>query len=216
MYLPKLFLKLIYETLQAPVIAGYMTSSAITISVGQWGKLTGIPLDTHQAPYLIVGDLLSSLSKMTVDVAFGLTALLALYGIKYFAVRAARRLPRFERTLFYIGIMRSGLVVVIGTFVSFLINLNGSPSSSPFKILKSVPPGFDAAGVPRMNLAIMEQVVSVLPSTVVIMVLEHISVAKSFGRLSDYSINADQEVLAIGISNLVGSFFGYIIPPIVT
>lgn len=39
------------------------------------------------------------------------------------------------------------------------------------------------------------------------MLLEHISIAKSFGRLNDYKIIPDQEVIAIGVTNLIGTFF---------
>lgn len=40
------------------------------------------------------------------------------------------------------------------------------------------------------------------------MLLEHISIAKAFGRINDYKINPNQEVIAIGATNIVGTFFG--------
>lgn len=102
--------------------------------------------------------------------------------------------------------MRSAVVLIIGTFISFLANID--KSESPFKILKDVPAGFDAMGVPRMNMNIFGEIMDVLPSIIIIMVLEHVSVAKSFGRISDYVIDPNQEILAIGVTNLVGAFFG--------
>lgn len=42
---------------------------------------------------------------------------------------------------------------------------------------------------------------------VLVLVLEHVAIAKSFGRLNDYVINPNQEFIAIGIANVVGSFF---------
>ncbi|KAI8138227.1 sulfate transporter family-domain-containing protein [Fennellomyces sp. T-0311] len=199
-------LGILVDFIPGPAIAGYMTGSAITISLGQWGKLTGVKINTHQSPYLIVGDFFANLSGIHVDIAFGLTGLVTLYAIKILSARFGERWPRFKKGLFYFGIMRSGTIVILGTFISFCIN--ASLSKSPFSILKSVPAGFDAMGVPNMKLDILGEIGDVLPSIVIILVLEHVSVAKSFGRVSDYTIDPNQEILAIGVTNLVGAFFG--------
>ena len=203
-------LGILVDFIPAPAIAGFMTGSAITISLGQWGKLTGIKLNSHQAPYLVIGDFFSNLGGIHVDIAFGLTCLIALYAIKYFSAKFATRWPKFKQSLFYFGIMRNGTIVIVGTFISFCINVH-DPTASAFKIIKSVPAGFDAMGVPNMSLNIMSEIADVLPSIVIILVLEHISVAKAFGRVSDYTIDPNQEILAIGVTNLVGSFFGLVL-----
>ncbi|GJJ12400.1 hypothetical protein Clacol_006642 [Clathrus columnatus] len=41
----------------------------------------------------------------------------------------------------------------------------------------------------------------------VILLLEHISIAKSFGRVNGYRINPAQELIAIGVTNTVGTVF---------
>lgn len=38
--------------------------------------------------------------------------------------------------------------------------------------------------------------------------VQHISIAKSFGRINNYTINPSQEILAIGVSNILGPFIG--------
>ena len=47
-----------------------------------------------------------------------------------------------------------------------------------------------------------------LPATVIVLVIEHISISKSFGRVNNYQINPSQELVAIGVSNLLGPFLG--------
>lgn len=37
---------------------------------------------------------------------------------------------------------------------------------------------------------------------------QHISIAKSFGRINNYTIDPSQEILAIGVSNVLGPFIG--------
>ncbi|GME99542.1 unnamed protein product [Ambrosiozyma monospora] len=46
-----------------------------------------------------------------------------------------------------------------------------------------------------------------LPVATIILLLEHISIAKSFGRVNDYKINPNQELIAIGVTNLISTFF---------
>ena len=40
------------------------------------------------------------------------------------------------------------------------------------------------------------------------MLIEHISISKSFGRINNYVIDPSQELVAIGVTNLLGPFFG--------
>lgn len=37
---------------------------------------------------------------------------------------------------------------------------------------------------------------------------QHISIAKSFGRVNNYTIDPSQEILAIGVTNILGPFLG--------
>lgn len=190
-----------------PAIAGYMTGSAITIVLSQWPKLFGIPdVSTHASPYLIFGNVLAKLPHTQLDVAFGLTSLIFLYSVRFLCGRYTCKSPALQKAVFLFGIMRNGLIVIVGTFISFMIS-RGKPTS-PISVIQSVPAGFDAMGVPTLHFDILSEAGGILPSIVLILILEHISVAKSFGRIYDYQINPDQEILAIGISNIVGSFFG--------
>lgn len=49
---------------------------------------------------------------------------------------------------------------------------------------------------------------SELPAAVIVMLIEHISISKSFGRINNYVIDPSQELVAIGISNVLGPFLG--------
>lgn len=47
-----------------------------------------------------------------------------------------------------------------------------------------------------------------LPAAVIVMLIEHIAISKSFGRVNNYTIDPSQELVAIGVSNLLGPFLG--------
>ncbi|KAF1797383.1 sulfate transporter family-domain-containing protein [Mucor lusitanicus] len=201
-------LGILVDFISEPVIAGYMTGSAITISFGQWPKVFGLKaVNTHESPYLIFYSFFKHLSETKLDAAFGLTALVALYIIKFGGAHLGQKVSKLKKPLFFLGIMRSGLIVILGTLVSYIINVHHH-SKPLISIIQEVPAGFDAMAIPTLNMTILKEASGVLPSIVLILILEHVSVAKSFGRMSNYSINPNQEILAIGMSNIVGSFFG--------
>lgn len=44
--------------------------------------------------------------------------------------------------------------------------------------------------------------------TILVLLIEHISISKSFGRVNNYIINPSQELVAIGFTNVFGPFLG--------
>ena len=68
--------------------------------------------------------------------------------------------------------------------------------------------GFQDARVPHITTEIISAFASDLPSVVIVLLIEHISIAKSFGRINNYTIDPSQELVAIGVTNLLGPFLG--------
>lgn len=191
----------------APAIAGFMSGSAITITIGQMPKLFGIKgMNTQDSSYLIFGNFFKNLPNTKVDVAFGLVSLVWLYGVRYACQVLGRRYPKYSMHFFFFSIMRNGILVIFGTLFAFLVNIG--KSTSPISILKTVPAGFTAMAIPTIRPSVIAGIASSLPSGVIILILEHVAIAKSFGRINDYTINPDQEIIAIGFTNIWASFFG--------
>jgi len=59
-----------------------------------------------------------------------------------------------------------------------------------------------------INSTIVKSFASKIPVAVIIILLEHIASAKSFGRINNYTIKPSQELLASGSANIIGIFFG--------
>ncbi|KAI8643250.1 sulfate transporter family-domain-containing protein [Parasitella parasitica] len=207
MFIGLVRLGILVDFIPGPAIAGFMTGSAITISIGQWPKLFGIKgINTQDSSYLIFGNFFKNLPNTKLDVAFGLSGLVWLYGVRYGCTWLGKRYPKYANHFFFLSIMRNGVLVIFGTLIAFLINIG--KSTSPISILKTVPAGFQAMGVPHVSTDLISAVASSLPSGVIILVLEHVAIAKSFGRINDYSIDPNQEIIAIGFTNIWASFFG--------
>ncbi|CAF0758921.1 unnamed protein product [Didymodactylos carnosus] len=199
-------LGVIVDFIPDPAIAGFMTGSCITIIIGQLPKLFGITgISSSLAAYLILGYTLQGLPGTHVDLAFGAIGLIWLYGIRYLTQFLTSRYPRFERPLFFFGIARNAILVIFGTLIAYGINVG--QKTSPISILKTVPSGFREMHVPNTSISLLSTIAGTIPPVVVILILEHVAIAKSFGRINDYKINPNQELVAIGVTNIIGSFF---------
>lgn len=61
---------------------------------------------------------------------------------------------------------------------------------------------------PQLSGRIVAHFASHLPATVIVMLVEHIAISKSFGRVNNYIIDPSQEMVAIGMTNILGPFLG--------
>jgi sodium-independent sulfate anion transporter 11 len=63
-------------------------------------------------------------------------------------------------------------------------------------------------GVPVLNHTLVSSIAPFLPGAIIVLLIEHIAISKSFGRVNNYVINPSQELIAIGVTNIFGPFFG--------
>ena len=205
------------EFISLAAISAYMTGSALNIAVGQVPGLMGISkkvVDSRAPTYHVIYKTLQHLGATQLDAALGLTALLLLYLIRSGFNYLSRRQPQRRRVWFFCNTLRTVFVILLYTFISWLVNgashrpYYSMAKSSPFAILGHVPRGFQDAAVPVITPKIITLFASELPATVIVLLIEHISISKSFGRINNYTIDPSQELVAIGVSNLLGPFLG--------
>lgn len=198
----------IVDFIPLPAICAFMTGGAITVLSSQLSKIMGISdVNTHQPPYLVIIDTLKNLPKTRIDAALGLTALLILYSIRSACTYGAKKQPHRAKTFFFISTLRTVFVILLYTAISAGVNLHRRHDPL-FSIVQHVPRGFQNVGVPRLNKEIVKTFVKELPASVIVMLIEHISISKSFGRINNYTIDPSQELVAIGVTNLLGPFLG--------
>lgn len=198
----------IVDFIPLPAICAFMTGGALTVLSSQLNKIMGIPnINTHQPPYLVVIDTLKGLPETHIDAALGLTALLMLYIIRSACNYGAKKQPHRAKLFFFISTLRTVFVILLYTAISAGVNLHRRDDPL-FSILQNVPRGFQQVGVPKLNKEIINTFVTELPASVIVMLIEHISISKSFGRINNYTIDPSQELVAIGVTNLLGPFLG--------
>lgn len=199
------------EFIPAPAVSGFMTGSAITIASGQIPGLMGISgFDTRAATYKVIINTLKGLPRTKLDAAWGLGGLAGLYAIRFGCDWGTKRFPRRARWFFFASVMRNAFVMIILTLASFLYcrNKRGADGKYPIRVLLTVPSGFKHVRSPNVEVDLLSALAAKLPVATIILLLEHIAIAKSFGRLNGYKINPNQELIAIGVTNTIGSVFG--------
>ncbi|KAJ6493233.1 sulfate transporter family-domain-containing protein [Mycena sanguinolenta] len=201
----------IIEFIPAVAVSGYMTGSAISISAGQVPGLMGITgFDTRAATYEVIINSLKGLPRTTLDAAWGLTSLFALYAIRILCDYFGKRYPRRARIFFFISVIRNAFVILVMTIAAWLYcrHRRSNKGIYPIKILQTVSRGFQNVGQPTIDHELVTTLAGELPVATIVLLLEHIAISKSFGRLNGYTINPNQELIAIGVTNTVGSCFG--------
>ena len=181
---------LIIEFVNVPVISGFTTGAAVQIIIGQLPSLTGIKgVDTTQPAYLVLSSWLSKLPNLGAgrhDLAFGISALLVIVLIKYSSRYLEKRVhPGFR----YLGLLRNGFAVVFFTLISYLVRDKVTVSLTGF-----VPSGLAGISQPDFSSSFITSVLKSVPAVLIVSVLEHIAVSKSFGRVNGYKPDDNQEV----------------------
>ncbi|KAJ5788682.1 sulfate anion transporter [Penicillium paradoxum] len=199
----------IVDFIPLPAISAFMTGSALSICSGQVPTMLGetAKFDTRGATYMIIINTLKHLPSSTLDAAMGVTACAMLYIIRSACTYAAKKQPAKAKIWFFVSTLRTVFVMLFYTMISAAVNLHRKDDPA-FKLLGKVPRGFQQAAVPTMDPKIISVYVGELPAAVIVLLIEHIAISKSFGRVNNYTIDPSQEFVAIGVSNLLGPFLG--------
>ncbi|ORY61786.1 sulfate permease 2 [Pseudomassariella vexata] len=192
-------------------ITSFMTGAAINIAAGQVPALLGISgLNTRESTYRVIINTLKHLPNAKIDAAMGLTALFLLYFIRWFCEFMSRRQPNRKKMWFFIATLRMAFVILLYILISWLVNRNANwdTKKTRFKVLGPVPSGFQVHGAPTITPELLSALAPDLPATIIVLIIEHISISKSFGRINNYVINPSQELVAVGFTNILGPFLG--------
>ena len=219
-------------------ITSFMTGAAISIAAGQVPALLGISgVKTREATYLVIINTLKNLPKAKLDAAMGVTALAMLYIIRFFCNYMAKRQPQRQKLWFFVATLRMAFVILLYILISWLVNrhVNWDAKKAKFKILgdvpsgtfhnttllmplenhtittdtsPSLPTGFQVHSAPTITIDLLRDIGSEIPATIIVAIIEHIAISKSFGRVNNYVINPSQELVAVGFTNVFGPFLG--------
>ncbi|KAF2730963.1 sulfate permease-like protein [Polyplosphaeria fusca] len=190
-------------------ISAFVTSASITIMSTQIPVALGIEgINTREAPYLVLSNTLKSLPHAKVDAAIGITSILLLFAIRDACARMEIRQPRKKKMWAMLSSLRLTFTILLYTFISWLVHRTATNNNTKFRIVGHIERGFKHASIPNLDPELLGLVASELPAIVIILIVEHIAIAKSFGRIFGYTVVPSQEILASGAANILSPFVG--------
>ncbi|KAI9193633.1 sulfate transporter family-domain-containing protein [Polychytrium aggregatum] len=204
-------LGIVVDFLPSSVISGFTTGAGLTVIIGQIPGLFGIQgVNTNDPSSLniLINTIKNASTLSNLDTAFGVSALVFLLLVKYTTLILARRFPKLA-WLKWVSITRNLVALVVFTGISYAISKDAKNGKYPISLVKTVPAGLAGVAVPNLGDAgLVARAAQGLPAVLIIAIIEHISVAKSFGRINNYKVSPNQELVALGLVNLLGSFIG--------
>ncbi len=176
------------DLLSRPILVGYLAGVALIMIVGQLAKLTGVPVegDTFFGQLISFGQHISQIHPGTV--IFGASVLVFLFVTPW-------RFPSVPTPLL-------AVLLAAGVTVAFNLQQYG------IKVVGPVP-----AGLPRPDLPGLGDLrLVLLPAIGVLLVgfTDNVLTARSFAARTGDSIDANQELLALGVANVgAGALRGF-------
>ncbi|XP_027743972.1 prestin isoform X1 [Empidonax traillii] len=184
--------------LTEPLVRGFTTAAAVHVFTSQLKYFLGIKTSRYSGPLSVVYSIAAVLSNITMTniaaLIVGSTCIVLLLIGKEINDRFKKKLP--------VPIPMEIIVVIIGTGVSAGMNLN---KSYKVDVVGNIPQGLRAPAVPEIQL-IPAIFVDALAIAIVGFSMA-VSMAKIFALKHGYTIDGNQELIALGICNSVGSFF---------
>ncbi|XP_042323188.1 prestin isoform X2 [Sceloporus undulatus] len=184
--------------LTEPLVRGFTTAAAVHVFTSQLKYLFGVKTKRFSGPLSFLYSLIAVFSNITktniAALVVGLICMVLLLSGKEINDRFKKKLP--------VPIPMEIIVVVIGTGVSAGMNLS---QTYGVDVVGNIPKGLRPPQVPDISL-----IPAVFVDAIAIALVGFsmtISMAKIFALKHGYTVDGNQELIALGICNSTGSFF---------
>jgi MFS superfamily sulfate permease-like transporter len=176
------------DFLSKPVVTGFVIGLSVTIIIGQLPKLLGYP----SAGGSLADQLLRAVGAFpewnTATALLGVGTLALILVLKRLA-------PRIPATL---------VALAGGILISAALGLEDTGVA----VVGDVPTGVPLPGLPHIGLGDIASLLTGAAGLVVLAGGESLGAARAFAARHHYRLDADQELVALGASNVAASLFG--------
>ena len=175
--------------LSKPVISGFTSAAALIIALNQLKHFVGVDLSGSNVFTILYEAILKFGEFNWISLVMGTVGILILKNIK----KLHKAIP---------GAL---VAVVLGIIVVKILNLN----AHEVKIVGKVPEGLPHFSIPVFGSPHFNELIPIAATLALIAFMEAISVAKALQakHKNEYKLDANQELIGLGMSNVVGSFF---------
>lgn len=176
------------DFLSKPILIGFLNGIALSIVLGQLGKLLGFPVQARD----IVDSLVEIAGKLPrthlPSFALGLMAFATMYW-------ARRRLPNLPAAL--VVLVASGTLVALFGLDDYGVSVIGE-----------VPAGLPPLAVPHLSGTAVHTLFSAAAGIALVSFSSAMLIARSFATRNGYEIDSDRDFAALGVANVASSMLG--------
>jgi high affinity sulfate transporter 1 len=177
------------QFLSKPVMDGFVVGLAVYVTVGQLYKLLGVDKPGGNTIEKLVGTLKELPQTDWTTFAVGAAALALLFLLP----RLSRRLP-------------GGLIVLFGAIaLSAALDLKGNYGVA---VVGTLPQGLPSLSIPDVPLSAVLGMFVTAIGVLLVAFSEALGTAQEFAEKHGYEVDANQELIAHGVTNLVSGLFG--------
>ena len=174
--------------LSRPVISGFTSAAALIIALSQLKHLLGFNIQQSKIHSILYEAFIHLRDTNLITLAIGIISIAVLVFFKQFSKKIPAAL----------------VVVVFGILVVKIFNLE----QIGVKIVGDIPEGLPKFIIPAFEMKTIIDLFPIALTLSFIAFLEAISVAKAIElKHNDYKVIPNQELIALGMGNIVGSFF---------
>ena len=179
--------------LSKPVISGFTSGVAIIIGLSQLKHLLGIEISRSNKIYDIITNTITQAGTLnTITLAIGLGAIVTIVLIKKINKTYQQKIPA------------ALIVVILGVGLLYFFGFQ----NLGVEVLGAIPSGLPDFTIPKVASDRLSNLTPIALTLALVAFMEGISIAKAIEeKQDDYEINANQELIALGTSNIVSSFF---------
>ena len=179
----------IVDFLSKPVISGFTSAAAIIIGLSQIKHLIGIPISQSNKLHLFVASLINSEHAIHLPtLTIGIVSMLLIVLIKKWNAKIPSAL----------------IAVLIGSLWVYFSQQN----QQGVAVVGDIPEGLPSFSLPIVDWLTVKQLFPIAFTIAIVAYMEAISVAKAIqGKHKSRELNPNQELLALGASNMIGSLF---------
>ncbi|XP_011873494.1 PREDICTED: sodium-independent sulfate anion transporter-like isoform X1 [Vollenhovia emeryi] len=204
-----LHLGFLVDFISMPVICGFSNAAAIIIATSQLGTLLGIK-GRSDSFINAISDVVNRIKDTQPwDTVLGVCSMAVLILLK--KLPGKKLGTPFEKFMWLISLARNAIVVMIGTLIAYVLF---SHEIRPFHITGNITEGLPPFSLPPFTIVngnrtytfveAVNELGSGIISIPLIAILESIAIAKAFAK--GKPLDANQEMLALGLCNVCGSF----------
>lgn len=173
--------------LSHPVISGFTSAAALIIAVSQIANLLGLSLPRSE-------NIASTLWLAVMQWQWIHPPTLLIGGISLALLIGLKRLNK--------ALPAAMITVAVTTVAVWALHLD----EAGVAVVGSVPAGLPALSIPTFSLADAMELLPMAVAIALIGFMESIAVARKYASERRYEINPNQELIGLGLANLVGAF----------